>query len=68
MRYAIKSDEELWVESCSKFFEVYGDEWRKVPSWMAAAFILQNMNGQGNPFRVRTRVEDLYRSIGVKDI
>jgi len=67
MRYAISSQEEIWVRGCAKFFAKYGEyDWYQVPKDEALAFILMNSGGTGNPVYIRKRLHELYESVGIR--
>lgn len=68
-RYAISSPEEVWVRACSKFFEKHGTwDWFTVPKNVAFVEIMENTRGQGNLADIKQRVENLYKSAGVREL
>lgn len=67
MRYAVSSEEEVWVRACAKFFAEHGDyDWYQVPKDQAFAEIMMHTKGCGNPHKIRTRVYNLYASVGIR--
>jgi hypothetical protein len=68
-RYALSSQEELWVKSCAKFFQTHGEwEWYKVPMKDAVAEILKHARGAADPIFFANRINKLYEGAGVWNI
>lgn len=67
-RYAISSNEEVWVRICAKFFERHGEwDWYIVPKKTAFMEMMQDSKGAMNPQVLTERIDMLYRSVGVKE-
>jgi hypothetical protein len=69
MRYAISSQEEIWVKVCYKFFEQ-----TDMTYWYAGVSQEQAFNqmmklskGTANPTDLKRRIKVLYESIGIKE-
>jgi hypothetical protein len=68
MRYAISTNEEVWVRACYQFFEKNGFwDWYTVPKETAFREIMIYTRGQGNPTWIKQKIDDLYKNAGVKD-
>lgn len=66
-RYAISTQEEVWVRACNEFFEKNGRwDWFCVPKEKAFEEIMKNSRGQGNPHLIRERVYKMYEDAGVR--
>ena len=66
MRYAISSNEEVWVRVCTKFFERHCEyDWCEVDQDQALLEMLNDANGQLNPMELKRRIHNLYKSVGV---
>jgi hypothetical protein len=67
MRYAVYSDEEIWVKLCSEFFKKHGTwDWHIVPVEEAFHEMMRSSNGAANPSDIKRRIEVLYKSVGIK--
>jgi hypothetical protein len=67
-RYALSSQEELWVKSCAKFFQTHGElEWYRVPMQDAVAEILKHARGAADPIFFTNRISKLYEGAGVRN-
>ena len=65
-RYAISSDEEIWVRLCHKFFLTHGFyDWYMVSREDALREILSYSHGEVNPADIKKRIDILYDSVGV---
>jgi hypothetical protein len=69
IRYAISTEEEVWVRACYKFFEEYGFwDWYQIPPEKAFMVIMKHTKGQGNPLLIKQRVNKMYEDAGVKNL
>ena len=68
-RYAIATNEEVWVRACYQFFEKNGFwDWYTVPKEVAFVEIMNSTRGQGNPTVIKERIEELYKAAGVEEL
>lgn len=69
MRYAISSQEEIWVKACYKFFEQNDMTYWYVGVNQEQAFrqMMKLSNGTANPTDLKRRIKALYESIGIKE-
>lgn len=69
MRYAISSQEEIWVKVCYQFFEendmMYW--YAQVSQEQAFHQMMKFSNGTANPADLKKRIKELYESVGVKE-
>lgn len=66
MRYAISSQEEMWVKACYKFFERHGHwDWYKVDQQQAFHEMMKDGQGAINPTDLKQRIKELYQSVGI---
>lgn len=66
-RYAVSSNEEIWVRVCHRFFLDHGFyDWYSVSQEDALREMLKYSNGTANPDDIRRRIAALYESVGVK--
>jgi len=67
MRYAISSNEEVWVRACNAFFENHGTfNWYEVPKDQALREMFIYSNGTANPKHLKDKIDSLYQNVGVK--
>lgn len=69
MRYAISSQEEIWVKVCYKFFEKNDMTYWYAGVSQEEAFhqMMKFSNGTANPTDLKRRIKKLYESVGVKE-
>lgn len=68
-RYTIATGEEIWVRACYQFFEKNGFwDWYTVPKEIAFHEIMIATRGQGNPKVIKEKLDELYKSVGVKQL
>ena len=64
-RYAISSNEEIWIRLCYKFFLTHGFyDWYQVSREDAFQEIMSYSNGEAYPQNIKQRVDILYDSVG----
>ena len=65
MRYALKSNLELFILYAAKYMEKY-PEWPEHGHEDMVKFIMKESNGGMNPYILRDKVIELYRSVGIE--
>ena len=65
MRYALKSKLELFIIYAAKYMEKYSD-WPDHDHENMVAYIMEESKGGMNPYVLRDKVIELYRSVGIE--
>jgi len=64
MRYALKSNLELFIIYAAKYMEKY-PTWHDKNHEDMIAFMVKESGGEMNPYVLRDKVIELYRSVGI---
>ena len=64
MRYALKSNLELFIIYVAKYMEKYPN-WHDNDHEDMIAFVMKESEGAMNPYVLRDKVIELYRSVGI---
>jgi hypothetical protein len=65
MRYALKSNLEIFILYAAKYIEKY-PEWHENSHEDMVKFIMEESKGGMNPYVLRDKVIELYRSVGIE--